>query len=100
MLGTVIGEATVRPLARFVFGLLNDTEAFVTLALNGTFVPELYMSLPWMRSYMTPKPPRRTVFPPPERSYANPMRGPKLAHESFTMPLGLPFTPVTPMPFR
>jgi hypothetical protein len=47
-------------------GLLSNTLLFVILALKGWLGPALYMSLPCIRSYMTPKPPRTTVLPESE----------------------------------
>src|SRR5215469_16252998 len=58
------------------------------------------MSLPWMRSYIMPTPPRTTVLPLPVRSYAKPTRGPKAAQWLLTKPLGTPFFPGMPIPLR
>src|SRR5579871_2876408 len=75
MLGGLIGLAAAVPVARRMFGSSIVTLLFVTLRLKGVLAPALYISLPWIRSYISPAPPRTTVFPLPVRSYANPMRG-------------------------
>src|SRR5450432_1948114 len=100
MLPTVMGAARVWPVSKLVLGFDSDTLLKVTLVLNGWLGPALYMSLPWMRSYMVPKPPRRMVLLLPVTSYAKPRRGPNAAQWSWTKPLGIPFWPAMPRPFR
>ncbi len=58
MLATVIGCNEGTPLLSCVPGFASSMLLKLMLVLNGTLGPALYMSLPWMRSYMTPNPPR------------------------------------------
>ncbi len=46
MLATVIGAVSVWPVIKLVFGFESATLLNVTLELNGTFGPPLYMSFP------------------------------------------------------
>lgn len=46
----------------------SDTLFSVGLASCGGLLAALYMSLPWTRSYVIPKPPRKTVLPSPVMS--------------------------------
>ena len=48
-----------------MLGSERDTLLKPTLAAKGTVPALLYTSLPWMRSYMMPYPPRITVLPVP-----------------------------------
>src|SRR6267142_5778804 len=69
ILAALIGNVAAVPVARESLGLIISTGIGVlTCRLNGMFGPALYMSLPWIRSYMMPIPPRTTVLPPPVRS--------------------------------
>src|SRR5215469_11201493 len=63
MLATVMGATSEALVLRSVPGFSNSTLLKLTLVLKGTLGPALYMSLPWMRSYIMPNPPRRTVLP-------------------------------------
>ena len=68
MLAGLIGRVAAVPVLIARLGFVNVVLFSVTFKLNGILGPALYMSLPWMRSYMMPKPPRTTVLPLPLRS--------------------------------